>query len=80
MIKTPLLSCEDERANKHGLVGSSNSVAAMKCDFFSKLPDNKVRSGFNPDAPFHLNLSKTTGVIEGNSELSLDSCFYQIIT
>ncbi|PQQ05132.1 metal tolerance protein 4 [Prunus yedoensis var. nudiflora] len=72
MIKTPLLSCEDERANKHGLVGSSNSVAAMKCDFLSKLPD-KVRSGFDPEAPFHLNLSKTTGLIEGNSELSLGS-------
>ncbi|CAL9026057.1 unnamed protein product [Prunus brigantina] len=67
MIKTPFLSCEDERANKHGLVGSSNSVAAMKCDFFSKLPD-KVRSGFDPEAPFHLNLSKTTGLIEGERE------------
>ncbi|BFG38295.1 hypothetical protein CerSpe_245690 [Prunus speciosa] len=67
MIKTPLLSCEDERANKHGLVGSSNSVAAMKCDFLSKLPD-KVRSGFDPEAPFHLNLSKTTGLIEGERE------------
>ncbi|KAL6273161.1 hypothetical protein ACE6H2_023859 [Prunus campanulata] len=62
MIKTPLLSsCEG--ANKHGLAGSSNSVAAMRCDFFSKLPD-KVRSGFDPEAPFHLNLSKTTGLIE----------------
>lgn len=66
-LKTKLLLSEGEKLNQNGLLQDRNSVTALRCDFFSKLPD-KVRSGFDPEAPFHINLSKTTGFIEGNSE------------
>lgn len=59
-MRVPLLLSEDggrERCCR-------NSVASLKCDFFSKLPE-KVRSGLDPETPFHLDLSKTTGLIEG---------------
>ncbi|KAK4757390.1 hypothetical protein SAY87_018691 [Trapa incisa] len=54
------LSLSHERPN-------CNSVTALRSDFFSKLP-NKVRSGVDPESPFHLDLSKTTGLIEGEKE------------
>lgn len=66
-LKTKLLLSESEKPNQNGLLQDRNSVTALRCDFFSKLPD-KVLSGFDPEAPFHINLSKTTGFIEGNSE------------
>ncbi|PPD85385.1 hypothetical protein GOBAR_DD17678 [Gossypium barbadense] len=44
-------------------MGKLNIVSALKHEFFSKLPD-KVRSGLDPEIPFHINLSKTTCLIE----------------
>lgn len=41
-----------------------NSVNSMRCDFFSELP-RKVKTGLDPEVPFLLDLSKTTGLIEG---------------
>ncbi|PRQ44432.1 putative cation efflux protein [Rosa chinensis] len=66
-LKTKLLQSEGEKPNQNELLRDRNSVTALRCDFFSNLPD-KVRSGFDPEAPFHLNLSKTTGLIEGEKE------------
>ncbi|PSS13773.1 Metal tolerance protein [Actinidia chinensis var. chinensis] len=60
--KTPLLSNDGPKAYR-----KRNSVAALKSDFISKLPD-KVRSGVDPETPFHIDLSKTTGLIEGEKE------------
>ena len=42
-----------------------NSVNTLKCDFFSKLPD-KVRCGIDPEHPFHIDFSRTTGLAKGN--------------
>uniref|UniRef100_A0A5B7AQG8 Putative metal tolerance protein 4-like isoform X2 n=1 Tax=Davidia involucrata TaxID=16924 RepID=A0A5B7AQG8_DAVIN len=61
-VKTPLLSSEGPKPNQ-----KRNSIASLRCDFFSKLPD-KVRSGLDPETPFHVDLSKTTGLIEGEKE------------
>lgn len=44
-----------------------NSVNSMRCDFFSELP-RKVKTGLDPEVPFLLDLSKTTGLIEGERE------------
>ncbi|XP_055801906.1 metal tolerance protein 4-like [Solanum dulcamara] len=44
-----------------------NSVNSMRCDFFSELPI-KVKTGLDPEVPFLLDLSKTTGLIEGEKE------------
>ncbi|OIT04395.1 PREDICTED: metal tolerance protein 4-like isoform X2 [Nicotiana attenuata] len=44
-----------------------NSVTSMRCDFFSKLP-RKVKTGLDPEEPFLLDLSKTTGLIDGEKE------------
>ncbi|XP_057485366.1 metal tolerance protein 4-like [Actinidia eriantha] len=61
-VKAPLLSNDGPKAYR-----KRNSVASLKSDFFSKLPD-KVRSGLDPETPFHIDLSKTTGLIEGEKE------------
>ncbi|KAA8516960.1 hypothetical protein F0562_017222 [Nyssa sinensis] len=61
-VKTPLLSREGPKFNQ-----IRTSVGSLKSDFFSKLPD-KVRSGLDPEVPFHVDLSKTTGLIEGEKE------------
>ncbi|XP_062004313.1 metal tolerance protein 4-like isoform X2 [Rosa rugosa] len=66
-LKTKLLLSEGEKPNQNELLQDRNTVTALRCDFFSNLPD-KVRSGFDPEAPFHLNLSKTTGLIKGEKE------------
>lgn len=44
-----------------------NSVNSMKCDFFSELP-RKVKTGLDPEVPFLLDMSKATGLIEGERE------------
>ncbi|KAL6986961.1 Metal tolerance protein 4 [Sarracenia purpurea var. burkii] len=61
-VKTPLLPNEDQKAYR-----KRNSVASLKHDFFSKLPD-KIRSGLDPEIPFQIDLSKTTGLIDGERE------------
>ncbi|XP_021282049.1 metal tolerance protein 4-like isoform X2 [Herrania umbratica] len=66
-VRTPLLSSEGEKLIHNGQTEYFNSADALKCEFFSKLPD-KVRSGIDPEAPFHIDLSKTTGLIEGEKE------------
>lgn len=81
-VKTPLLSPEGEKPIIHnGRVQKSNSVASLKCDFFSKLPE-KVLSGLDSEAPFHLDLSKATGMIEGIIKrvyVSVSHCFLYIL-
>ncbi|GAY32703.1 ZT dimer domain-containing protein [Citrus sinensis] len=68
-MRVPLLLSEDGgNINEYGRERCCrNSVASLKCDFFSKLPE-KVRSGLDPETPFHLDLSKTTGLIEGEKQ------------
>lgn len=69
--KTPLLvvstECDKAKALSLSLSQRSvnnNTVTALRSDFFSKLPE-KVRSGLDPESPFHVDLSKVTGFIEG---------------
>ncbi|KAF5199992.1 Metal tolerance protein [Thalictrum thalictroides] len=66
-LKKPLL--EQEEANKGLIVFMNgwNSVNNLRGDFVSKLP-NKVKSGFDPENPFSIDLSKTQGLIEGENE------------
>ncbi|GJR21634.1 metal tolerance protein 4 [Tanacetum coccineum] len=63
--KTPLLSSED--GSKHIRRHRRTSVTSLRGDFLSKLPD-KVRRGLDPEAPFHVDLSKTSGLMEGEKE------------
>ncbi|KAJ9541367.1 hypothetical protein OSB04_027873 [Centaurea solstitialis] len=63
--KTPLLS-SDEDPN-HISRNRRTSVTSLRGDFLSNLPD-KVRRGLDPEAPFQVDLSKTTGLIEGEKE------------
>ncbi|XP_076929092.1 metal tolerance protein 4-like [Bidens hawaiensis] len=63
--KTPLLSSEQD--TKHTRKHRRNSVTTLRGDFVSKLPE-KVRCVLDPEAPFHVDLSKTTGLIEGEKE------------
>lgn len=65
--KTPLLSDEGGKEPKNVGAKSYDSMTALKFDFFSKLPD-KVRSGLDPEAPFPLDLSKNTNLIQGEKE------------
>lgn len=75
--KTPLLSPrnggENGLANGNGAraqgndTNVDNSVSALKHEFFLRLPA-KVRSGLDPESTFHLDLSKTTGLVEGEKE------------
>lgn len=58
-VEEPLLRNEVPNARR-------NSVTSMRCDFFSKLP-RKVKTGLDPEEPFLLDLSKTTGLINGNA-------------
>ncbi|XP_009760747.1 metal tolerance protein 4-like isoform X2 [Nicotiana tabacum] len=59
-VEEPLLRNEVPNARR-------NSVTSMRCDFFSKLP-RKVKTGLDPEEPFLLDLSKTTGLINGEKE------------
>nr|GLL36518.1 metal tolerance protein 4-like isoform X1 [Ipomoea trifida] len=54
-IQEPLLSTEGPK------------VHTLRSNFFSKLPE-KLRGGLDPETPFHLDLSKTPGLIEGERE------------
>lgn len=64
-VKTPLLrNGGGENKEIRRKSSRSNSVTSLRSDFCNKLPD-KVRSGLDPELPFHLDLSKTTGLIEG---------------
>ena len=81
-VKTPLLSCDtNEEHEESNIIGNeislqkSNSVTSLKSDFFSKLPE-KLRSGLDPEALLNLDLTKTTGLIEGKSHINI-FCFYK---
>ncbi|KAI3723262.1 hypothetical protein L2E82_34726 [Cichorium intybus] len=63
--KTPLLSTDED--SKHIRRNRRNSVTSLRGDFLSNLPE-KVRRGLDPEAPFHVDLSKTIGLIEGEKE------------
>ncbi|KAI3747174.1 hypothetical protein L6452_09623 [Arctium lappa] len=63
--KTPLLSSEED--SNHISRNRRTSVTSLRGDFLSNLPD-KVRRGLDPEAPFQVDLSKTTGLIEGEKE------------
>ncbi|XP_030457981.1 metal tolerance protein 4-like [Syzygium oleosum] len=75
--KTPLLSPRngsetgqdngnDARAQVNN-TNIDNSVSSLRHEFFLRLPA-KVRSGLDAEYPFHLDLSKTTGLVEGEKE------------
>ncbi|KAF8395931.1 hypothetical protein HHK36_019887 [Tetracentron sinense] len=68
-LETSLLLIEEPKPNEKRPIRVSrrNSVNTLRNDFFSNLPC-KVLSGFNPDTPFHVDLSKTTGLIQGEKE------------
>lgn len=63
----PLLLTEGEKPKQHERLRACDSVNALKNDFFSQLPE-KIRSHLDPETPWELDLSKTTGLIEGISE------------
>nr|XP_043633963.1 metal tolerance protein 4 [Erigeron canadensis] len=63
--KTPLLSSEGD--SKHIRRNRRTSVTSLRGDFVSKLPE-KVRCVLDPEEPFQVDLSKTTGLIEGEKE------------
>ncbi|PIN07178.1 Mitochondrial Fe2+ transporter MMT1 [Handroanthus impetiginosus] len=62
--RTPLLHGEKPKLINQKIHNSANN---LKCDFLSKLPD-KVKTGLDPEAPFHLDFSKTTGLAQGERE------------
>lgn len=66
-LKTPLVSNEDGKLGQYEGAGRRNSITTLKGDFFSKLPD-KVRSGLDPESPFDLDISKTSGLIQGEKD------------
>ncbi|KAK3019116.1 hypothetical protein RJ639_004108 [Escallonia herrerae] len=59
-VKAPLLSSTEDQKNNQTI--RCDSINSLRCDFVSKLPEN-VRSGLDPEAPFHLDVTKTTGLI-----------------
>ncbi|KAL1559604.1 Metal tolerance protein 4 [Salvia divinorum] len=62
--KTPLLSNEKLKP----VNGKSwNSINTLKCDFLSKLPE-KLRKCLDPEAPLHLDVSKTACLSQGEKE------------
>ncbi|KAL5545432.1 hypothetical protein UlMin_005119 [Ulmus minor] len=66
-VRTPLLSTECQKPNENAQNQESNLFSSLKSDFFSKLPE-KLRSGLDPEALLHLDLTKTTGLMEGEKE------------
>ncbi|KAE8125318.1 hypothetical protein FH972_020142 [Carpinus fangiana] len=67
-VRTPLLaSSEGEKPRQNGNLRNGNTVTVLRRDFFSKLPD-KLRSGLDPEVPFRLDLSKTTGLVKGEKD------------
>ena len=58
--KSPLLK------KRSGRLSRKNSVNTLRADFVSKLPE-KVSSGLDVEAPFHIDVSKTKGLNEGIS-------------
>ncbi|XP_075475047.1 metal tolerance protein 4-like [Primulina tabacum] len=66
--ETPLLSSNQEPAEtllKHQK--SRYSINTLRCDFLSKLPE-KVKSGLDPESPFHVDFSKTPALAKGEKE------------
>ncbi|KAF2314508.1 hypothetical protein GH714_027134 [Hevea brasiliensis] len=57
--KAPLLIGNERK--RSGRLSRSNSVRALRDDFFSTLPD-KVRSGVDVESPFYIDVSKTKGL------------------
>ncbi|GMN55917.1 hypothetical protein TIFTF001_025042 [Ficus carica] len=69
-VKTPLLfSCNEDKKpiDGNGIVQKSNLFSSLKCDFFSKLPE-KLRSSLDSEAPLYPDLTKSTGLLEGERE------------
>ncbi|KAG6694016.1 hypothetical protein I3842_09G028500 [Carya illinoinensis] len=67
-VTKPLLKSEGENLSPNGrYFRIGNTVTALKCDFFSKLPD-KLRSGLDPESPFRLDLSENADLIKGEKE------------
>ncbi|XP_078157592.1 metal tolerance protein 4-like isoform X1 [Carex rostrata] len=64
-ISDPLL--KDGRASVSGPPRRSRSVASLRSDFVSRLPD-KVRLGLDPEKPFSVDLSRTKGLTKGEKE------------
>ncbi|KAK4481744.1 hypothetical protein RD792_012654 [Penstemon davidsonii] len=64
-VKTPLLLSNEIAKLKTRR--SVNSINTLKCDFLSKLPD-KVKTGLDPEAAFHLDFSKTSGLLQGEKD------------
>ncbi|KAG6787607.1 hypothetical protein POTOM_003649 [Populus tomentosa] len=62
--KTPLLMGEGRRSRR---LSRRNSVNSLRSNFVEKLPA-KVRSGLDIESPYQINLSKTTGLTEGEKE------------
>ncbi|KAL9407365.1 hypothetical protein Peur_004337 [Populus x canadensis] len=62
--KTSLLMGEGRRSRR---LSRRNSVNSLRSNFVAKLPD-KVRSGLDTESPYQINLSKTTGLTEGEKK------------
>lgn len=65
--ETPLLVNQKPKPTNEKSVNSFNF---LKCDFLSKLPE-KLKIEIDPEAPFHLDVSKTTCLSQGKVSLCL---------
>ncbi|KAJ4971070.1 hypothetical protein NE237_004169 [Protea cynaroides] len=66
--KKPLLLNEGKKPNDNRpRIRRRNSVTSIICDFTAKLPE-KLRSGLDPEDPFHIDLSKTRSLNQGEKE------------
>ncbi|KAL3819582.1 hypothetical protein ACJIZ3_005487 [Penstemon smallii] len=61
--RIPLLSEENSKLE----IQTINYANTLRGDFVSKLPI-KVKKGLNPDTPLHLDISKTTGLAQGEKK------------
>ena len=67
--KTPLLSSNGQQQQIKNVNGQGGvyTYTNLRNDFFSKLPA-KVQPGIDPESPYDLDLSKTSGLVEGECE------------
>ncbi|KAJ8448125.1 hypothetical protein Cgig2_031849 [Carnegiea gigantea] len=67
--KTPLLSSNGQQQQIKNVNGQGEvyTYTNLRNDFFSKLPA-KVQPGIDPESPYDLDLSKTSGLVEAEKE------------
>ncbi|KAM0936266.1 putative cation efflux protein [Dioscorea sansibarensis] len=67
-VGAPLLGGKvTENENRAPVPRRRNSGNSLRREFFSKLPE-KVRRSVDPETPYHIDLSRTKGLIKGEKE------------